>query len=436
MNSKLFKGSAGVLFLQIAGIFFSLAISMLLTRALGVQQFGLYNYVLALISILVIPAQFGVATLIVRETAKAEAMKEWGTMKGVWLWSSRISLVISCLLIFGSILYFNFFSANTDAIVKAVFISGCLLIPLISLNSMREAALRGLRRVVLAQLPDSVFRPITLILLILIVMLINKNHFSAKMVISFNVISTFMAFLFGVYLLKTVSPPSVAACKAPKYMHKAWLLSVLPLSLLEGVNIINAQTDIVMLGIFGTMADVGIYKVAFQGAYFTTLGLTAISTAATPYFSQYHAEGNIFSLAKTARNCARGSMILALPVFILFYFWGDVILGLLFGQEFKIAYRVLLILSTIQLINAAFGTSGRILNMCGYEKDTLLGMSLAAVINIILNYLLIPKYGAIGAAMGTGTAILFKNFLLWFRVYKRLNIDSSILGLQFKAGNI
>lgn len=436
MSSKLFKGSAGVLFLQVAGIFFSLVISMLLTRALGLEQFGLYSYVLALINILVIPAQFGVGTLIVRETAKSEAKEEWGMIKGIWIWSSRISLAISCLLIFSSILYYSYFSTNTSSTVKAVFISGCLLIPLISLNSLREAALRGLRRVVLAQLPDSVLRSTLLILLILAFMQMNKNFLSAKTVISLNVISTFAAFLFGVYLLKIVSPPSIAACRDPKYMHKDWLLSVLPLSLIEGVNIINAQTDIVMLGIFGTMADVGIYKVAFQGAFFTTLGLTAISTAATPYFSKYHAEGDLYSLAKTASNCARGSMILALPVFILFCFLGDVILGLLFGQEFKSAYRVLLILSAIQLINAAFGASGRILNMCSYEKDTLLGMSLAAVMNIVLNYLLIPKYGAIGAAIGTGMAILFKNFILWFRVYKRLNIDSSILGFQFKTGDL
>ena len=67
---------------------------------------------------------------------------------------------------------------------------------------MREAALRGLRRVVLAQLPDSVFRPITLILLILIVMLINKNHFSAKMVISAGIISPILLEVRALYSLQ------------------------------------------------------------------------------------------------------------------------------------------------------------------------------------------------------------------------------------------
>src|SRR5690554_7004830 len=47
-------------------------------------------------------------------------------------------------------------------------------------------------------------------------------------------------------------------------LFRSWFKSIIPLSLLEGVLIINSQTDILMLGMLGNETEVGLYRIAFQ----------------------------------------------------------------------------------------------------------------------------------------------------------------------------
>ena len=87
--------------------------------------------------------------------------------------------------------------------------------------------------------------------------------------------------------------------------------------------------------------------------------------------------------------------------------------------------RCLCIVAIGQLTNAAFGSVAALLNMTGHEKDTMRGMFIAFVVNVVLNLVLVPEYGMVGAATATAISIFILNAVLRYYVKKRLGIESS-----------
>ena len=430
-KSQLLRGGIGVLSIKVISTGLGLISSIILTRALGVEQFGIYTYIFALIALLAVPAQFGMTTLVIRETARAEAGKAWGLMKGLWAWTNLTSLALSALIITLCVVYINFVPTSST-LDKNSYLLALISIPFIALSSLRGAALQGLRKIVKGQLPENIIRPLFMIVMVGVVWYYSDTGLQAFDAILYSVIATVIAFIIGAGLLLKEKPKEVNRLQTMEYKTSEWFKSIIPLSLLEGVFIINSQTDLVMLGMFANETEVGIYRVAFQGAALTTLGLTAVASMAMPYMARYHSQNRIDKLAYLSVMSARASMLLALPALLLFAFFGKELLLLFFGESFADSYSILLILTGSQFLNAFFGTSGRILNMAGLEKVTLKAMLLSTVINIVLNAALIPIYGAAGAAVATASSIVIRNIILWIVVRKTLGIDCTALGLFHK----
>jgi O-antigen/teichoic acid export membrane protein len=117
-----------------------------------------------------------------------------------------------------------------------------------------------------------------------------------------------------------------------------------------------------------------------------------------------------------------------LPFALCLIFYGQDIIGMIYGTQFASGYRALAILSFGQLMNAAFGSVGLILNMTGNEKSSLKGQALALLINFALNIVLIPKWGLEGAAAATCISLIIWNILLAALVFKHLRIHTTALG--------
>jgi len=79
-------------------------------------------------------------------------------------------------------------------------------------------------------------------------------------------------------------------------------------------------------------------------------------------------------------------------------------------------------------VNAATGSVGNLLTMSGHERDAARGFVFAAVLNLVLNVLLIPAYGIVGAAVAAAISLISWNLILAALVYRRLGIHSTALG--------
>lgn len=425
MKINLLRNGVLSILIKLSGVGFSLITAIILARNLGPEQYGYYSFVLAIVSILAIPAMFGLPNLLVRETAKAQSRKDWGLMKGLWSWANQLTLkLLFAILIIFFVFILVKFKLN-PLFECSIYFWASLFIPLTAFAALRAASLRGLRKVIQGQLPEQVVKPILFLIFLIFSIFLVDSELNASITMMLNIVSTGISFIFGAWLLAKSKPTELYSVEK-KYEVNLWFGSVMPLALIAGLDILVVETAIIVLGIFRTASEVGIYKIAVQGAMLVIVGVTAMNTIIAPHISKFSAEQKIMDICKLAKRSAKFSSLIALLGFTFFLLFGDRLIVLIFGQEYQEAYIPLLWLSAGQLVHAVIGPGGIILTMSGYEKETLFTLLLAAICNVVLNLILIPIYGINGAAIATFFSILFRKIVVWYMVYRRFNFSSAI----------
>lgn len=429
LRSELVRNGIGSLVLKVSDVLFSFLIAVMLARALGVKGYGVYSYVLALVGLLAIPAQFGLPNLLVRETAKAFAKQEWGMIQGVWRWAGKITGILTAVLILGTGVVVAIWGNQFSREQLLTMFWGLALVPLVALGALRGAALRGLHRVIQGQIPEQAILPGLFLLFILGAVLFSPaGSLTPATSMALQVMAAALAFIAGAWLLLRATPAEVRRAK-PAYESRLWLASTLPLAFIGGMQLINNRTSILILGMFADSAQVGIYRVADQMSLMVSLCAQAMNMVVAPQFARLYAIGDKDRLQKLATTSARVVFFLTLLVVTAFLLLGKPFLGLVFGTEFVPAYIPLTILAFGQLISSATGSVAVLLNMTGYEQETARGMTIAAIGNVVLNLILVPLWGTIGAALASAITLSAWNILLLLAVRKKLKINSMAFDL-------
>lgn len=428
LNPTLLRGGLGSIGLKIVGTGLSLLMAVVLARSLGPEGYGIYSYVLAIVTLLALPAQAGLPTLVVRETSKAEARNHWEIMRGLWRWSSAVALFLSFILVLfaftAATLAPNYFESG----YLDTFYWALMLVPLIALGNIRGAALRGLRKVVQGQLPETIIRPGLFVLIFFLFSMTFPQKLTPSIAMATHGLAAGFAFLIGAWLLYRARPMPLRNSQGVEYQTSAWVRTLIPLAVISGISVINAQADILMLGWFRSAEEVGIYRVAASAVGLIGFGMAALTSMLAPHFARLYSEEDACGLQRTVTLGTRAMMALALPVFLVFTLAGAPLLTFAFGEEFSSAYLPLVILSIGNLISVAVGAVGALLNMSGHERYTARGTLIAATVNLLLNSLLIPFWGVVGAALATSGSLALWNLLLWRTAKARVGISSGIIG--------
>jgi O-antigen/teichoic acid export membrane protein len=424
-SANLVRGAVGSLGVKLGSTLLGLVLAVLLARHLGAAGYGTYAFVLAAVSLMAIPTQLGLPTLVVRETAKAQVNAQWGVMRGLWCWASltvgSISLLLAMVAVLIGLVFTNHFEANQ----LATFAWGIVLIPLIALGNLRGAALRGLRRVVLGQLPEFILRPALLSLLIFAAVLyLAPSRLTSAHAMGLHVVAAALAFVTGAFLLWRSRPQELKDRPHPEYPTREWFAAALPLALVSGMQLINQNTDIILLGLMRSAEEVGIYKVVVTGATLVAFGLQAITLSISPYLARLHTQGDKQRLQRLVTLSARGILLFALPIVLVLVVWGEAVLEIIFGAEYASGKTALAILALGQLVNAGMGSVGMLLTMTGHERETARAVMIAAVLNVSLNLLLIPLWGINGAALSGALTLTVWNLVMWRAVRRHLGIES------------
>ena len=433
LKGQLMRGGVGSVAIKIGSTLLNVVLAIVLARVLGAEGFGVYSFVFALITIMAIPAQMGLPNLVVRETAKAQAAGDWALMKGLWRWSSVMALAMSVVLMAIGGLAAWIFAASLPEGGLAVFYWGLVLVPLVALGNLRGAALRGLRHVVQGQLPEFILRPAFLIALVLSLHFgLSARALTASDAMMLHAVASLVAFAIGAWLLLRARPGELAAGPQSTARSSLWLKSALPLGLVEGMQLINQNFGLIALGIFVNAHEVGLFRVAQQGATFVSFALVAINMAVSPQFARLYAQGDIEKLRGLVKTSARISFLTALPLATILVLFGDPLLKLLFGAEFGASHFPLVILALGQLAYAFAGPAGYLLYMTGHERDVLWSVAISVVINVIVAAILVPELGALGAAISATCAFFVWNGLLAVRVFYRLGFDGTAFAFPKK----
>ena len=424
IQSKLVTESFMSVGTKAAEVIVSLIVVILLGRLLGAEGFGVYAFGLAIVSILSMPTRLGLPQLVVRETAAGQATGRWASVVGIWRWSTAASLILGlAVALIGICLMLALGHSTTTSGITLLI--GMLLVPLLSLSSLRSGVLRGLRHVGAANVTGLLAQPAMLVLLLVGFILLSEGALTPPMAIGLTVISALFSFLLGTLIIRR-KRPAEAKGVMPEFTPRKWLSAAWPMAMTKGAHQLNRYVDIIILGLMATMVDSGIYRIAAQGAILVSLGMVAMGLVTAPRFAHLHALGQYEELQRLIRQSTQLALILSSLVTIGFAVAGRPVLIWLFGEEFHQAWLPLMILSVGHVLSTAIGPTGLVLNMTGHERYVTRAVSVAALVNIALNLALIPYFGAVGAAIATGTALVFWKTWLWFTAKRVLGMRCSV----------
>lgn len=426
LRGQLVRSGAGSALVQVLNRLLALALGVVLARGLGAEGYGIYSYAFALMTLLLVFAELGMPTLLMRVIAASQARRDWPQLRGVLVRALQIVFLNAVTLTGIAALVLWFLSDGMSVNQSKTLIWVVALLPLAAVTKAMMAVLQGLQHVVKAQTVEMLVRPVFVLLGVGGVFTFFPDMRLPQYAVLVQLGGAITVLCVAAMLLYQYLPQPVYAAAA-KYQTRHWLARAIPLTLIGGAGIINNQTDILMLGFFRAPEEVGIYRVAVQGAVLVTFGLQAANAVIAPQFARLYAQGDHARLQRLVTVSARIILLAALPVALTFILAGGVIASWVFGSEFTQSHTPMAILAAGQLVNATMGSVGFLLNMTGHEKDVARTLLITAGLNILLNLFLIPLFGMAGAASATAASLVLWNIMLYKAVKKRIGINSTTL---------
>lgn len=426
------RGAGSSLSLIVTGTGLAFLIQVLLTRTMGPAEYGPYIYVLSWINVLAVIGRFGFDVALTRFVASYRAHEEWGKLKGIVVFSARFVFTLSIGIGLATLGVLSMFGDKLEPGLEPLFHLGLLSLPCITLLMLAQARLRALKRVALSQLPMQIIRPLIVAIGVGITLAWKHPPLTRGQAMLIHV-GTSVLVLFIAEAFWRSSRPSALSRADAVFERREWLEVTAPMVLMAGTWLLMNQVDTLMVGALLGSVEAGLYSVASRIATLISFGLFAVNSIAAPMVSERYATNDRKGLQRVLTLAATGIALWTLPATAGIITLGSRLL-LVFGREFQSAYPILVALSFGQLVNALAGSVGLVMNMTGHQKIALKVALVNMVLNITLNLLLIPRLGALGAAIATAITFSVWNAMLAVIVWRLLGVNTTLLPLRKKDG--
>jgi O-antigen/teichoic acid export membrane protein len=208
---------------------------------------------------------------------------------------------------------------------------------------------------------------------------------------------------------------------------RLWIATALPILMAESFYLLLTHTDLLMLQQFRSPEDVAVYYAAVKTLALVSFIYFSIAATTAHRVSAYHAAGDREGLATFLHQASRWTFWPSLAATVLLLAFGKPMLSL-FGPQFTDGYPLMFVLAAGLLARAAIGPMERFLNVVGEQGACAVIYGGAFLINLILSLVLIPPYGAMGAAVAIAAALIVETVALMLIAKRRLGFDICVWG--------
>lgn len=392
-------------------------VTLMLARALGPAQYGIYALTVAIIGFLTIPALAGVPDLITREVAAhrgAESKSDLSALfaRALTLVAIMTSVIALAVLIVHAL---PIMAATSFAQINLATVLAALL--LFAVIGFASGFLRGLGAVTSALLPRELVFGVVLVALI--VASRPNAHGDA---LTLYLFAALVAAAYSLWLVRQNWPtaPDTETRVAPS--TRDLISTSLPFAGISVLAFTVQRIDLLVLGAFSSEVQLGIYSIAVQLALIAGMPLAIYNGIAAPRIARAFQEGQMQTIAALIGSASIIMGAMAILGTVLFWLLGKSALGFVFGAAFTDAFLPCVILLIGQSVNLSCGPAGLALNMTGHERRTVKGMALGAGLSLVGCFVLVPPLGMVGAAIATASAIIAWNLYLSVQLYRALGI--------------
>lgn len=404
--ARLLKGSGSVFSGSMVGKVVGFTLNLVLARGLGSVLFGMYSLGLTVLRVAQSLATLGLQNGIVRFGAPAYESGDTATVKGTF-WAGG-GLGFAAGTVIGGVLFAaspwlasQAFSNPEMGPVLRVFACG---LPFYVFTYLLSRMGRALSEMQVDVLLDSILQP-ALFLLLVGGVLPAGGRLSAALYAFLA--STLLAAGLGVYVVYRQFPPLLSS-GAPTIEIRPLLRFSLPIVGVTLASIGLTYTDRIMLGILSTSESVGLYQIAARLSEQLRFVLFAITAAFSPVISDLYHNDKVGKLTALYANTVRWILLATLPAAVLLIAYAPEILSI-WGADFRDGAPLLRILAVAHIATTGVGSVGQILQMSDHQDFVFAVNTAMAVLNVVLNWLLIRLYGPAGAAIATGVTQVLGN---------------------------
>ncbi len=420
---KIVKGTGFILLANVVGTVLGFLFRIIVVRYISKSEYGLLSLAIAITNILAVFCSLGLVNSIPRFIAHSLAQRNYARI----LETIRVSIKV---IVFSSIFVTSilFLFANRISVLlhkpalNSVIRVFSFVLPFSVLTEIFISILRGFEDVKGKIFLQNIF--LTGIKIFLVTLVVFLGFSFTGVLWSYLIASVLTAVVLLFYVKACVEkfvPRSLINHRATS-VKKELVFFSLPLFGSSILKIVNDRVMTLILGYFKPANFVAHYNVALPIAQFISIPLMATVFIYLPVASKLHASSNMRDLKILYSTISKWTFLCTVPVFLLLFLYPAFVIKMLFGARYLKASAALQCLTLGFLVHTLLGPNGMTLIAFGKTEFMLLASGTSSLLGITSAFVLIPKYGFIGAAVATALALIVTNLLASFFLFKVSNI--------------
>jgi O-antigen/teichoic acid export membrane protein len=417
-DSRLLQRLAGTVFLiRVVNAGLAYGSQILFARWMGSFEFGIYVYVWTWVLLIGQSLDLGLATAAQRFIPEYRERQLFDLLRG-YLSGSRwlaFGIAVAVALVCAGLVWL--LAPWIDSFTVLPLIIACVALPAYALANVQDGIARTHDWVGLALFPSYLGRQLLVTALMggawLLGFPLDAVHALALACLSIWLPTLLQAATLN-RRLRQCTPAG-----PKRYDVRLWFATSLPILMAEGMYLLLMYADVLILQQFRSPEEVAVYYAAAKTLALVAFIYFSIAATTAHRFSALQAAGDRAGLAALLKQAINWTFWPSLAVTAVLLLFGRPILEL-FGPQYGAGYPLMFILAVGLLARAAIGPMERFLNMLGQQRDTALVYALAFGANVVLCLLLIPPFGATGAALAITAALILETVCLFLVAKRRL----------------
>lgn len=422
-KNNLVSKSIKVLLLRLLGVFIFFSLTLFLTNSYPSSLVGKYDFSRSLLMFLGAITVIGMQQSIIYYSGYFASKNTLFKIKEVYKKMLAIMLSISLIVaVFFYLVDKDILNSFFDKNVSELIFKTVLALFFYGLTILNIEAFRAIDKIYISEIFRNIFRYLFFLIAVIILAVIkNEDYMINAFLLNFVLIGIISSTIL-LYNFRYI--PTGEALKVQERIGFAHIIKrSSPMAISSIAYILMQSIDIILLGKFTNFKIVAYYAVTVKLTMIISLALTSVNAVFAPKISELFSSGQYKKLNISIKNATRLIFVLTIPAILMLVLFSNYILNF-FGDEYIVAKNALLILLLGQTVSALCGSVGTYMNMTGKQNILQILLITALVINLILNWVLIPKYGIIGAAIATSISMILWNILGVIYLYKKDNIKT------------
>lgn len=420
------KNAFWLSFSNIGGRLIRAVIIIYAARVLGAADWGVFSYGITLIAFLTIFVDIGIDPILTRENAKAKGdpVKQSKIISTAFFIKSFFLAIGVMIVIFVAPSF-----ATLPGVVPLINMMAAILV----FDTFRNFGFSLIRSREKMEVEAGLF----LFTNLAIVVSGFVSLYFWPTVMSFTIsyaIGTAIGMTATIYILRNDVIKALSHFSRPlvkEILYSAWPFAV---SGVLGMLMLNA--DILIIGMFRSAEEVGFYSAAVRIIQLLYIFAGIAAQSSLPIFSRFISEEKA-KIKTSLKTMLRFAFAFSIPASFCGIAAGGAIIDLLFGKGYLDAITSFRILLLTLAINFTAVILSNIVFVYNKHKLLTIYAAIGGLLNVALDFVLIPKFGISGSAFATLFSSIIAEIYLWYITWKIVGFDFDLkIGKIFLASVI